>query len=189
MPVLVYEKKDSVVIEKNGVRIELTESEGKMVLKKLAEFYGFKLNAVKPIVAYKYDPLSRNVKVFIHEGRQLKTYIVPSKLLAIYLSVLKMLGPGKHMKREIARLAAEEMLKHPEFKDRISQYYVGTVFDFEKFFGGRADYYELFRAPILLLDKLGFVKEYWGTKIEVTEKVSEVSIDVDMLLKSEHQTK
>jgi len=190
MVTLVYEKKNSVVIEKDGQRIELTESEGKMVLKRLAEIYGFKLNAIKPLVSYKYDPLSKNIKIFIHEGRQLKTYVVPTLLIAIYLRVLKSLGPGKHMKREIARLAVEEMLKHPELRDRISQYYVGTEFDFEKFFGSRADYYELFRAPILLLDKLGFVKEYWGTKIDVLEKIEEIAVeDVESILRKELQTR
>jgi len=190
MVILVYEKKDSVVIEKDGQRIELAESEGKLVLKRLAEIYGFKLNAIKPIVTYKYDPLSKNAKIFIHEGRQLKTYVIPTLLITIYLRVLKMLGPGKHMKREIARLAAEEMLKYPELRDRISQYYVGTEFDFEKFFGSRADYYELFRAPILLFDKLGFVKEYWGTKIDVTEKVAELTDeDVENIMRKELQTR
>jgi len=177
MSVLVYEKKDSVIIEKNGVRIELTEPEGKMVLKKLAEIYGFKLNAVKPLVTFSYNPVSKKVKVFIHEGRQVKTYVIPSQLVAIYIRVLKELGPGKHLKREIARRAAEEMLKYPELRDRISQYYVGTEFDFQKFFGGRADYYELFRAPILLLDKLGYVREYWGIKVDVTDKILEASAE------------
>lgn len=175
MPVYVYTRNGSVVIETGSEKVTLTEAQGKLVLKKLAEIYGYRLSPVKPDVTFRYDPVGKNVKVNIYEGKTVKSVVIPYKVIQAYVDVLKKLGPGRHDKKEVAREAIDRLLGEPGVGDRLLEYYIDGKFDWKRFFGGRHEYYEFFRAPILVLDKLGLVKEKRGTYIEVTEEIETVS--------------
>lgn len=174
MHVLVYPDGSNVVIEVGKEKIVLTEPQGKLVLKKLAEIYGFRVLPTKPDIRVVYEPVSQNIKIYIFEGKGVRDIVVPLKVVVTYLQVLKRLGPGRHSKRELAELVMNELVKDPEISKKLEKYFVGGVFDWEKFFGGRSEYYELFRAPLLLLDKLDVVEEKQGTHITVTDRVADV---------------
>ena len=186
MPVFVYIQRDGrVVIEAGTQKITLTEQQGKLVLKKLAEIYGYRLSPVKPEIRVKYDPIGKTVKIDIYEGKTVKPVVLPVKVLRTYLRVLRMLGKGRHDKKVLAKLVMDKLVEEPDISRKLLEYYVNGEFDWKRFFGGRQEYYELFRAPILLFDRLGILQEKRGTYITITDRVDEVDEEkLEELLRS-----
>jgi len=175
----VYTDGNNIIIKRRGITIIMSQSEGKLLMKKLADIYGYRLSSLKPSITYRYDPVSKMVRIIVHEGKTTKDASIPVDVLLLYLEVMKRLGQGKFKKRDIVRLVADEMMKNKKLRNKISQYYSDNTFDFERFFGSRVDYYELYRAPILLLYKFGIAKEK-GATIEITEAITKIR-DLDLL--------
>ena len=183
MAVKVYKKSDgSIVVEVSGTKLTLSGTQARVLLKKLADLYGYKLSPSRPIVRASIVAPGL-VKIILHEGRSAKTYVVPLYVFDAFISVLRGLGPGRHEKREIASRVFTRLLDRKDIAKRIEKYFASGVFDWEKFFGARNEYYELYRAPILVLDKLGLIVERQGRYLEVTEKILDTT-RADRLLRN-----
>ena len=169
MPVLVYKYGEKIVIE-NGSKIILDENQARYLLKKLADTLGYRINPVKPDVTFKLAGPGL-IYIAIYEGKGQKTIVLPVDVIREYIAVLSQLGPGKHKKRLVANMVLTRLAGDERFKPALEKYIIDGKLDWEKFFGGREEYYTYFRAPILVLEKLGYVKELRSPYITVTEKI------------------
>jgi len=179
-PLFVFRDSKGVVIEVGDKRIHISDAQGRLLLKKLAEMYGYRLSPTKPDVTAKYDPVGKTIRINIYEGKTVKPVVIPANVLFAYLKILR---PGRHSKKEIARQVMELLKKDKLVSHKVEEYFIDGVFDWKRFFGGRQEYYELFRAPLLLLDKLGIVKESRSPYIYVNEKIEEYRENMDKLIR------
>jgi len=170
--ILVYLDHDNIVVETDSKKILLKDYEARYLLLKLAQVLGYKVTPKKPVI--KYSLSTGAVHVVLREGRISRTYTLPLAVLTKIIEALQELGPGRHEKRLVAEKVALKLktLKHVE--GMLDKYFVNNVFDWEKFLGGRQEYYMLFRVPLLLLEELGLLKESRGKYVNVTDRIEEI---------------
>ena len=181
MAILVYlDPEGNVIIEVPGsCKLRLHQYQARYLLRTLAEKLGYRIQNLRPSIIWKLTTLG-HVRIEIHEGTKggVKEVVLNRKLLEAYLETLRKLGSGKYTKRELAKhLVSTAMSVDDDAKRELERYIIGGEFDWEKFFGGRNEYYTYYRAPVLLFEELGLVKSR-GSYIYITDKVSSASFEL-----------
>lgn len=169
--ITVYKTNQHIIIEANNQKITLTENQARYILKKLADTLGYRVTTQKPTLTYKLEP-GGLLRIVVHEGKGQRVSIIPIDVLHTFLETLKQLGPGKHQKRKLATTIIEKLVKDKRIKKQLEPYYINGKFDWEKFMGGRDEYYAYFRAPILILEENGIVKSTRTSTITITDKIN-----------------
>jgi len=162
----VWEDKESgrVVVDVDGRRVELTRPQAYILARRIGQLLGLRVSLGRPLASFRYE--GGHVVADIVEGEGVRRFVVPMKLLTAYVNAIRKLAPGKYPPATIAREAFLEarrlgMREVEEFLD-------GDSIKWELLFGTRDKYYELFRAPVLLLCELGLV-EYGKRRITVKQ--------------------
>ena len=176
VPVIVVKNGENILVKVNNQALTLDKKEARILLLKLAEALGYRILTSTPVTRYARDPITGSVKVTIYEGKSVKEIVVPDKLLATYIEVLKELGPGKHAKREILRRVLLKLKDDPMYAEIAERYLKNDGVEWERFFGSRTHYYELFRAPMMILNDAGIVTLRSGTTVTVKPRIRNIGM-------------
>jgi len=163
----VQEKGDSVVVCVKEKTLVLNRSQARLLLQKLADILGYRVAPRKRTIAWRLEP--QFLRVQIVESKAVRPVAVPLDVIRAWCKILSELGAGKYLKRELMTRVAQLLMGHDTHRARLSRYFDGARFDWERFFGCREDFYTYFRAPILVFADLGAVHETRSPYLEVHE--------------------
>jgi len=145
-----------VVVSVDGVDLELSAAQAYVLARQLGSVLGLRVSLGRPIVSASRAP--GGVEVTLVEGGGARRFFVPGALLDAYVRGLRRLGPGRHAYPSVARALLSEA-RAAGFAGRVERYLEGAPEDgWERLFGARTDYYELFRVPLLVLEEQGCVE-------------------------------
>lgn len=156
----VERNRDGDIVIKNDSSVNelvLKPHQAIYLLKKLADELGYKVTVSKPVIRFKLEALS-TIRVWMIEGKQSRTFVIPLDIILSYVAVLKSIkneSRDKVSKREVVGHVINKLTS--KYKE-LEKYFKDGDFDWEKFFGSRTDYYTYFHVPVLILEKLGFIK-------------------------------
>lgn len=162
MPLRARREGDKIVIENGGVSLTLSLTEAYHLVREVGKLLGLRVTLGRPIVSYHVQPT--HYSVIVIEGQGARSFAVPKQLVNAFIRAAQKLGVGKHDKREFARVAFEEASKAGV--PGVRRYLSGNGIEWELLLGNRQDYYDLFRAPALLLEEMGMI-EVGGRKVKV----------------------
>ena len=150
----VWEENDKIIVDVDGKRLILTKPQAYILVRNIGRILGLRVSTGKPVVSYRYE--GSGVVVDIIEGNGSRRFVINPKILDGYIRALKKLKIGRYPPARIAREGFIEARKLGV--SEVSRFLIGDELEWERLYGNRDKYYELFRVPILVLSEMGLVE-------------------------------
>lgn len=150
----VKKEENKLIIEINENEIKISETQGYILTRQLANALGLSVNTRNPIISYRNEGTA--IVADIIEGNISRRFVIRKEIINSYIKAIIAFQNGKYKLRTIAEKAFIEARKL-KIRD-VEQFLDGSKLNWELLFGTRKKYYELVRVPILLLSKMGFVE-------------------------------
>lgn len=167
----VWEENNRIVISVDGKLLTVTKPQAYILVRNIGRILGLRVSTGKPVVSYRYE--GTGVVVDIIEGNGSRRFVINPKILDGYIKAVKRLKSGKFPPARIAREGFIEARKLGV--SEVNRFMVGDELEWERLYGNRDKYYELFRVPLLVLSEAGLV-EYGKRYITIKPVRGKISI-------------
>lgn len=168
-----------VVIEAGDASIVVTDAQARVLLKRLADALGYRVAPRRAEVYAEYDERGKAFRVLVREGASERAVTVPEEVVAAYVEAVRQRGPGLVAKRDLADDVLSQVIFLPGHTERLAPLFdkaTGRLV-WERLAEARKEYAVYYRAPVLVLEKAGIVRETRGKNIRVTEKALEADLE------------
>ncbi|MEM4430567.1 MAG: hypothetical protein QXM08_05340 [Thermofilaceae archaeon] len=145
-----------VDLKDRGLSIDLEDHEATYLMKKLADELGYRVILRRAQIHMRREA-GGMIRVWIREGKVLRTVLVPVEVVSAYVEALSSLQVQRISKQELAELVVPRLAgKYRE----LSRFLVNGALNWEMFFGSRETYYTFFYVPLLVIEQSKAIKCY-----------------------------
>lgn len=144
---------EHLTLDIDGLQVTISKLEAYLLVRKLAS--KLNLRVTSGVIVTDYKVTGHHFVVNMIEGGKLKTYKIPRKVIESYLEVVNSATKKRYSHREFAEQGLWNAMMRNVIEAR--NFFRNGNFNWELLYGYRGLYYELYRVPLLLLEKRGIV--------------------------------